>query len=497
MPNDYTGLLSGSYWSGIEVAGQPTIVTYSFPATIPGYDAAINDPNLTPAALASFTPFSAPEQTMARTALAEWGNACGLIFIEVASGDGDINFQKLDFSGTGYDGAGGIAYRPFGAWDFATYPYFSSDLDGAGDVFMNSDIAVSYGTLLHEIGHALGLKHPTEAWTNYAANPPVTHTVWSVDDPALTIMSQLSGGTGHLTAIDQAAIQAIYGTQGQDGTQVAAWSWNTTTQTLTQSGFATADAIRGSSVKDVMSGVAGDDRLYGLNGTDSLFGGTGNDTLDGGPDNDRLVGGLGDDLYVVTGPGDLVVELLGQGYDRVFSNLSHTMEPGVEELDLFTADPATGLGNSLDNVLYGGSGANVLHGCRGDDYIVGGAQGDQLKGGAGSDVIWGGGGADQFLFTRTTDFAKPYTPDTIGDFSHAEGDVIDLAAIDPDAISPGDQAFSFVGTAAFTVDARFQLRYEVQGATTLVQIDLNRDGFADRAILLYGAVTLLAGDFAL
>ena len=156
---------------------------------MPGYDATITDPNLTPAALASFQAFTTAEQQMARDALSEWGSNSGLIFIEVAAGQGDINFQKLDFSGTGYDGAGGIAYRPFGDWNFFTYPYFSSDLDSSGDVFMNSDIPVSYGTLLHEIGHALGLKHPTEAWTNYAADPDVTHNVWTTDDPALTIIA--------------------------------------------------------------------------------------------------------------------------------------------------------------------------------------------------------------------------------------------------------------------------------------------------------------------
>ena len=205
---DYTALLTGSHWSGIEVAGKSTIVTYSFPTTAPGYVAGITDPGLTPAALASWQAFSAGEAADARAALAAWGNACGLIFIEVAAGQGDINFQKLDFSGTAYDGAGGIAYRPFGDWSGASYPYFTGDLDGSGDVFMNSDIVVSYGTLLHEIGHAIGLKHPTEAWTQFAANPPVEHAVWSADDPLLTVMSPDSTLTAP-AAFDIQAVQYI------------------------------------------------------------------------------------------------------------------------------------------------------------------------------------------------------------------------------------------------------------------------------------------------
>ena len=34
--SDYTALLSGSYWGGIEVTSTPTIVTFSFPTAAPG-----------------------------------------------------------------------------------------------------------------------------------------------------------------------------------------------------------------------------------------------------------------------------------------------------------------------------------------------------------------------------------------------------------------------------------------------------------------------------
>lgn len=496
MANDYTGLLSGSYWSGIEVTAKPVIVTYSFPTTAPGYDATIDDPNLTPTALGSFSAFTLAEQAMARNAIAEWGNNSGLVFIEVDPGQGDINFQKLDFSGTGYDGYGGIAYRPFGDWNFLTSPYFSSDLDSSGDVFMNSDVPLVYGTLLHEIGHALGLKHPTEAWTQWAANPPVTHAVWTLDDPNLTIMSQLPGGSGHLTAIDLQAIQAIYGTNAQDGTQVASWGWNAAKQTLTQTGFAGNDAIRGSSVKDVISGMNGDDRLFGLNGNDTLNGGDGNDTLDGGPGNDKLNGGAGDDVYLISAAGDKVSEAANDGNDTVYSTVSYTLASNVEVLGLLGAAKLNGTGNDLANSMFAGAGIAVLKGLGGDDYIVGGAAKDLLTGGAGADLLYGQGAADQFIFASVAEFATVGI-DAIGDFSHAQKDKINLKSIDPDAVTAGDQAFSFVGTAAFTVDARYQLRYVVQGADVVVQIDANHDTVADYQILLYGVGSLVASDFVL
>lgn len=501
MTNSFTALLSGSNWSGIEVSGAPTIVTFSFPTTAPGYNAKITDPDLTPAALASFTAFSASEKTMARQALAEWGSNSGLIFIEVAAGKGDINFQKIDFTGTGYAGYGGIAYRPFGSWQFASYPYFTSDLDSSGDVFMNSAVPMVYGTVLHEIGHALGLKHPTEAWTQYAASPPVVHDVWATDDPNLTIMSELSGGTGHLTAIDIQAIQSIYGTQAQDGTQVASWSWNATKQTLTQTGFATDDAIRGSSVKDVINGKGGDDKLFGLNDADTLNGGTGNDLIDGGPGADIMAGNAGDDTYFVDNTGDKVTELTGEGYDTVILTsaaiTTYTMPGGVDQLQIWSTAKVTVTGNGLDNSIFGNDAGNTLSGGAGNDYIVGGAKADTINGGSGSDLVYGGGGKDVFKFGALTAFGPAGQPDTIGDFNHAQADKIDLKSIDPDAAKAGDQAFSFVGTAAFTTDTRYQLRYEVSGGNAIVQGDVNHDKVPDFTILLYGTTSLVAGDFIL
>jgi Ca2+-binding RTX toxin-like protein len=498
MPNDYTGLLTGSHWSGIEVYGKSTIVTYSFPtlATKPAYVATIDDPNLNPAALATWSAFSAAEQALAREALADWGDNSGLIFIEVAPGQGDINFQKLDFSGTGYDGKGGIAYRPFGNWSGFSYPWFSDSFDASGDVFMNSDQTMTLGLLRHEIGHAIGLKHPTEAWTQWAASPPVQHNVWTADDPNLTIMTQLVG-TQVLTAIDLQAVQAIYGTQAQDGTQVASWSWNAGTQTLTQTGFAGDDAIRGSSVKDVIHGMAGHDRLYGLWGADTLNGNGGNDTLDGGSGGDRMVGGTGDDTYFVQAKGDKVIELAGEGYDTVFSTVSHTLAAHVEALNILGAVKAKAKGNGLDNAIYGGTGNSTLDGAGGDDYIVGNSGRDRIIGGAGADFVFGEGNADTFAFVSYGDFASSPEIDTIGDFSRAEGDKIDLKTIDPDPVTTGNQAFTFIGTAAFTPGAQYQVRYQLSGPHAVVQIDANRDGTADHEILLYNVANLQASDFIL
>ena len=109
------------------------------------------------------------------------------------------------------------------------------------------------------------------------------------------------------------------------------------TQTLTQAGFAGDDTMRGSSVKDVVSGLDGNDRLFGLNGNDTLNGGSGDDLLNGGPGVDKMYGGAGDDTYMVDSKSDKVIELADEGFDSVLASVSYTLSGNLELLQLFGA----------------------------------------------------------------------------------------------------------------------------------------------------------------
>ena len=87
----------------------------------------------------------------------------------------------------------------------------------------------AYPTLLHEIGHALGLKHPTEPWTDTAVGK--VHAQWNPKvayNPNFSIMSP--GGLGStltdITNDDVLAIQSVYGTAADQMDQYASWSWD-------------------------------------------------------------------------------------------------------------------------------------------------------------------------------------------------------------------------------------------------------------------------------
>ncbi|MNZ13767.1 Bifunctional hemolysin/adenylate cyclase precursor [compost metagenome] len=118
----------------------------------------------------------------------------------------------------------------------------------------------------------------------------------------------------------------------------------------------------------------------------TLTGNSLSNTLDGGLGSDTLIGGTGDDTYLVDNIGDLVIESVGEGVDKVNSTVNHTLSTNVENLVLLGASAINGMGNGLDNQLSGNSAANTLTGAAGDDTLDGGAGVDTLVGGVGNDI---------------------------------------------------------------------------------------------------------------
>jgi Ca2+-binding RTX toxin-like protein len=259
-------------------------------------------------------------------------------------------------------------------------------------------------------------------------------------------------------------------------------------------GTVLADTLTGGDENDLVSGGAGSDRLTGGDGADTLVGGAGNDALDGGVGIDHAVGGAGNDTYTVNSTYDFVIEVSGGGTDKVFSTANYTLSANVENLQL-TGTAIHGSGNDIANAITGNGSANILAGLAGNDTLSGGAGDDTLVGGAGRDVLYGGAGKDTFAI-GTGDSAAA-TPDLIADFSHLDGDRVDLSGIDAVSGTTANDAFAFIGSAAFSGTAG-ELRVVAAGPLLwAISGDQNGDGTADFAVQVTQPLTLTGADFVL
>ena len=495
---DYTTLLSGRYWNGAETPGQPVFVTYSFDATAPASDAGI----LSSSAYATFTPFTAAQQAQAKQALQDWsssstvaGGGSGIIFLQVAPGKGDINFAAYNFStDPNVSAFGGEGFYPWGNWNYSTAGggiiKFAADLPGSGAILMNTAFETggefAYATLLHEIGHAIGLKHPTDAWTdNVPGWVNVVHNQW---DPTVTysndfsIMSTGASSLAEPTAADYQAVQSVYGTSAQAAAQDKSWKWNAATYTLTQVLKDGGQTVRGISTNNTITGGTGADNIYGI--------GSGTNRLNGGAGDDNLVGGSGTN-YLDGGPGaDTLNGWFGVSYAS-YADAKAGVTVNLLNPALNTGDAAGDIYLHITRVI-GSSFNDTIIGDNGGDVIQGGTGNDVLTGGTGKDTITGGTGDATFVYKAITD-STPKAADTIKDWH--TGDIIDLTAVDANTAVAGVQAFHFGATTGHTGD--IVVAFDSAHNRTVVSLYDNATGTPDGAIYLTGNHALTAADFKL
>lgn len=244
--------------------------------------------------------------------------------------------------------------------------------------------------------------------------------------------------------------------------------------------LSTIENVTGSAFNDTITGDVGNNVLIGLADNDTLIGGDGDDTLIGGDGVDDMQGGEGDDT--IEGGPNLDFPKGGNGSDTASYSMATS---GVSAFLL--RDNRAGTGDargdrfvSIEN-LTGSSYHDTLNGDSGDNV---------LRGGTGGDFLHGGAGNDTFVYTNVLD--APLADDfseRILDFSR--GDIINLSQIDA-ITGGGDNAFSFIGAAAFSGQAG-QLRY----AGGMLEGDVNGDNTLDFRIQMSHSPTLTASDFRL
>ena len=320
-------LLGGSQWVGASV--QTVELTYSFPdsaslwsTTVGEYAAGVDW-----GPLSGVAALSDVAKNAVRAALASWSTVANIRFVETA--DNASTHGTLRFAWT------------VSAVDEQSFAYAPDSTDKAGDIWLNSlapwdgFTPGSYGhsTLIHEIGHALGLKHPFEgaatlptqkegyayslmsytayagstgSWVDFEPTTPMLYDLLAIQSMYGANLTTRSGDDTYVFTENQRYFQTLWDVGGNDtivwqglsqgaridlnegtfsqlGQPLTYWSedfsklWTDRDTVAIAFGVSIENATGGDG-NDTLIGNALDNRLVGGAGNDTLYGGAGLDT---------------------------------------------------------------------------------------------------------------------------------------------------------------------------------------------------------------------------
>ncbi|MGR3781935.1 MAG: M10 family metallopeptidase C-terminal domain-containing protein [Albimonas sp.] len=265
------------------------------------------DPEAPPAGFISgFRGWTREGKQAARAAMDEFAETLDIAFRPARKGEAaDLAFYRADDLG--------------GSAGWGSFRYQGDDWNGW--VAMRSDMSADHPLLMHEIAHALGLKHPGDY--GGAPGPFLSRREDTTD---FTVMSYVDGRHDPATLMiyDVAALQARWGENAQANLGRTRWTapdrgesaviWDAGGRDaivhrgpspakidLREGAFSSLGAANDLAIAygvtiETAVGGGGDDRLTGNAARNTLKGGGGDDLLRGGGRGDRLAGGAGADL---------------------------------------------------------------------------------------------------------------------------------------------------------------------------------------------------------
>ena len=442
---DIDGLLESDRWA-------VATLSFSFPTTAAAYAADYDPAQGLDEPTTNFSAFTAGQRVAARDVLAQFASVANLTFTESTGGaaaNADLRFGRTGATEVAH------AYTP------TSHPVGGDSwYANTGDFALVANPQVGdydYSTLLHEVGHALGLKHGHEVYEAdppfFPARPAMTAAHDSMEFSVMTYRSyvgaDLSGYTNEtfgyaqsLMMYDIAALQYMYGANFSHNGGNSVYTWNPNSGEMAINGvgqgapggnrvFLTVwdgggsdtynlsaydDGVRidlrpgqWTTLSDVQIANLGDGNFARGNIANALqfegdarslienaVGGDGNDIITGNNAVNRLTGGRGNDRLDGRGGADAMNGGTGNDTYMVDNARDRAIESSAAGgTDSVRSSVSFTLRANLDNLTLTGGGTINGNGNGLDNWLTGNGAANRLLGGAGEDMVRGGNGNDR------------------------------------------------------------------------------------------------------
>ena len=337
------GVLAGSKWAA-------NSLTFSFPTDPSFYGSGYGYGETS----TGFEAFTSAQQAAVRSILTSYSSVINFTFTQIAetsSQHADLRYAESD--------------APSTAW-----AYYPSAAATGGDAWFNNSknwydnpVQGNYAwlTMLHETGHAMGLKHPQDALGSFGIMPAACDSLeYTVMSYRSYIGAPTTGYTNEtypqtLMMYDIVALQEMYGANYSTNSGDTVYTW---------------DPLTGREYVDGVAQTApGANRIFM-----TVWDGGGQDTFD---------------------------------FSNYATNLNVNLQPGawttVSAAQL--ANLGSGhyaAGNIANALLYHGNTASLIEnviGGTGNDVILGNVAANRFTGGAGNDTLDGDAGNDMAVYT--------------------------------------------------------------------------------------------------
>jgi serralysin len=348
------GLISGLRWDGLTI-------TYNFPVIASLYGSIENYGDNAPASgFSQFTADMRSDVNAIFTTISSFTNATFTAVADTTPGSRvDIAFGQTTTTGTGF------AYNPGSS-------SLSGDVWVANSQYNNPGVGnYEYLTFMHEVGHALGLKHGHEAGgiagavqTNRDSMEFTVMTYRSyIGDTPSGYANESNGYAQSYMMLDIAALQAMYGADYTTNASNSVYSFNATTGAMLINGVSQVDP-EGSKIFR------------------TIWDGGGVDTYDYSTYTNNQDISLAAGRWSMFSTAQLAN--LGDG-NTARANVYNSMLFNDDTRSLIeNATAGAGNdhveGNQIANTLLGNAGADILVGQGGNDILVGGIGNDKLYG---------------------------------------------------------------------------------------------------------------------